>query len=613
MNEDAVAQLIQRVQNQLPQDAASALMANSDFLTSVDNLVGLAASYAQILSTVAGPIAQVASASTIANITSTAATLNALDQASSSASAAEQALAALEQGADAGNAALSSALASAAVAGEAAAIVVVVALVLAVLTEANQSGSSESQALQQLATEVQNIQDITLATYWQDKLTSIMASWNSPTGGLGDDLDNLANERLTGINVVNDVSGFHDNAQAFVNNLIPAKTPGADVYWERPFVAGQIFSAAQVPYPEPVLAGTPPDAPIAIGSIMGWYGTLPQPQIGPPLGGSGQQMVTDPRTAMPFLLLGLNSYLTIEMLVNFIDPVHQPTFGTFLAQFNGDLQTYAQFLGQQYALAVNGIVKTDIPSNQDMASYLYFMAEVVGGASFPDNTQWWQGSLPYPDASGWPYLGYAWNGVYGAADSNPPYGVYEPTPQSPIPGSAPAYLIDLIDTSSLVAELTQAWPYLYLQNAMRDDWVLPWLTNKLILGAMARWKAVYLLNGYDKVLSILQNLYQLSQLGPLPTQILNLAQDGMIADGNWSARELCAVVNTGGYILSGVQYGTLSGGFPDGDYSMFALAQCLDNIASGNWAGPPSYSAGPGSPGPARPIGLRDRLAAAAV
>ncbi len=137
---------------------------------------------------------------------------------------------------------------------------------------------------------------------------------------MGTDLDNLANEGI-GVqarDVHNDVDKFHDNAMAFVDNLIPSKTPGAESNWERPIVQTQLFSAQQVPYPAPVEEGTPGDAPIAIGSIMGWYGTLPRPLPGPPLGGSAEQMALDPRSALPFLLLGLRSYLTIEALVNFI-------------------------------------------------------------------------------------------------------------------------------------------------------------------------------------------------------------------------------------------------------------------------------------------------------
>jgi len=88
-----------------------------------------------------------------------------------------------------------------------------------------------------------------------------------------------------------------------------------------------------------------------------------------------------------------------------------------------------------------------------------------------------------------------------------------------------------------------------------------------------------------------------------------------MATGNWSARELCALLNVDGDILDGVEGGSLqtSTGYAYG-YSMAALAAGLDNIARGNWGGHPApLSDPPGQHLPTRPLGLRDRLAAAAV
>jgi hypothetical protein len=51
----------------------------------------------------------------------------------------------------------------------------------------------------------------------------------------------------------------------------------------------------------------------------------------------------------------------------------------------------------------------------------------------------------------------------------------------------------------------------------------------------------------------MQNLQILSNQPLLAT--LTLDQDGTIAYGNWSARELCEILNVDGYILSRVQNG----------------------------------------------------------
>jgi hypothetical protein len=161
-----------------------------------------------------------------------------------------------------------------------------------------------------------------------------------------------------------------------------------------------------------------------------------------------------------------------------------------------------------------------------------------------------------------------------------------------------------------------------LQKAILNEWTVPWAINKVMLGNMARWKAIYLINGYDHLWSIVQNLRVLSKQPLLPVQTLQ--QDGTIANGNWSARELCGVLNTDGSILDGIptDYGDLTtewvsktvdgviAGWSVSGYSLFALIGTLNNIADGNWAAAPNYAS---ANGPARPLGFRNRLAAAAV
>jgi hypothetical protein len=73
-------------------------------------------------------------------------------------------------------------------------------------------------------------------------------------------------------------------------------------------------------------------------------------------------------------------------------------------------------------------------------------------------------------------------------------------------------------------------------NATFDDWVLPWLQNNVLLGRMGRWKAIYLLNGYDQVWSMIQMLRFLTNPDPrVLLATMPLDQDHTIANGNWSA------------------------------------------------------------------------------
>jgi hypothetical protein len=590
MTTDAVIQIIQTIQSQLSQSQASALSSSATLLSQVDTVVGLAANYAQLLGTAAGPIAQAAVANTLAGIAAEQATLTTL-----AGSDAEAAALAAGYGADA--AASAGALAT----GVGAAIVLVISAVLALLSNTSgQSDSSETQLLNQLTTIVNDIQNTVLASYWQDKITTIMTFWTSPTGGLGTDLDNLANEGTGGTDVKQDVSHFHDHALGFVNLFIPARNPGAEIFWERPVVQDQLFVTTTYAWYTnnfPVSANPPSPYP------------LPEPA--PSLGGSSQQMVSDPRSMLPYLLLGINSYLTLQSLVNFIDST-QPTFSQFVSEFQADLQEYVNFIQSQYNLATNGIVKREVPDTESLFSSIL----VYIGASNYVSTE-------------------IWNGFFGVVDTYPPYGVYQPAPPVTMNAdadagfltSSPSYLLESITNLNIDAFLEANGNNYESEAIMATGWTAPWLQNKLILRMMAQWKAIYLLNCYDKVWSILQKLGSLINQS-LPPLMLN--QDGTIASGNWSVRELCKILNVSGDILNGVQGSSLGaplvfpfnwppsvpipvmdtggyGPFP-GQYSLFSLAQCLDNIAIGTWV-PPSYSKGSA---PSRPLGLRERLAAAA-
>ncbi len=96
---------------------------------------------------------------------------------------------------------------------------------------------------------------------------------------------------------------------------------------------------------------------------------------------------------------------------------------------------------------------------------------------------------------------------------------------------------------------------------------------------------------------------------------LTVSQDGTIANGNWSARELCSVLNLRGYVAGFLPSGRLTISEPGLDgYSLFGLVQVLHTIATGNWIGPGGYVLGnPSLQGLSRPAGFRERLAAAAV
>ncbi len=560
MTTDATAQLIQRILNQLSQDNPSAAGVQdyeNNLLQQLDNSIGVVANWAQI-----GSVA----------------------------------------------------LAAGNVSGGVGFIVVLgISEIMAALSALTDSGSTDQQTLQQLFTNIQDIQNVTISNYWANKIATIATLW-SP---LQADLDNISNEGFgqwkkgpSNADVTGNVNHFYNDALRFVNNLVPAENFVDGLgYWQRPNVQSLQFTAQYVVY------GT--EQSDLSGWSMGWYGKLPRPQL---LNSTsdGTTYVADPKTMLPFLLLGIESYLTIAALVNQIDP-GEPTFSEYLNDFKVNIANYASCLYNQYQTAVTGLEKSDIPSAPDVLRFFsYLSGGLLAGIMESTPGEWLntgpKSPMAYsPDS---PQTGYAWNGIYGVADQYafyPAVSAGAPAGSAAfavgVPSSGPSWIIDNINTDALVAIFEQDLiRYSFLKEATFVNWVYPWIQDRMILGTMARWKALYLFNGYVKVWEILQKLGNLPYQTPQPRVTL---PDGTIANANWSARELCGVLNVSGSILNGVSNGSLLTGGMTGGYSLLSLVICLDNIARGSWVGPPG-NVPPGN-GLARPAGFRDRLTAAAV
>jgi hypothetical protein len=414
---------------------------------------------------------------------------------------------------------------------------------------------------------------------------------------------------------------YHTHAQSFMNLFVPSKNAGTPpIFWERPVLVNQGFAAQ--PFFGTGVFGIPLK-PM-------WYGNAPQPDPQPTLGGA--QEAWDPRTLLPLLVTALQSYLSIEMLIpviNSSDP-SQPMFAgsptSFVSQYSGDLATrpgdnYADWLEELHTKAANGIVKSDLPSVADLLGFLNSHLLPLPILPFPG------GSTPHlgPDTAGNP-----WNGVYGAVDAYPVWGFYQPPPPVPVPGAAPSFVIDTLPDVAGFAQALEAQRSVdgsTISDLQRftTEWVVPWLQNRLILGRMARLKAIYLLNGYDQVWPLVQKLRFLTNPSPpiLLAQPKPLDQDHTIPNGNWSARELFSILNFAPDITEGLNFSPevvwseagegLPGTAEIVGYSVFTLVGVFSNIANGSWIGAPFY----GDPPPVgwippRPVSFRDQLRAAA-
>jgi hypothetical protein len=608
MTTDATTLLIQRITSQAGQpEAVNSQTSLAEFFGIVGAVVGIAANYAQLLSLFIPQEGQGAPSGGAAGAGAAGA------GAASAASGGSAAVAAAGQAAQtSGSAGTAAGAAAAGAAGAAASasvpiaglVIFLVSITIAILSEAiDGSDTGDAQAsLQALMEAAMGAEAAAFGGYWASNKAAIASDWTA----VYRDLSNLAAQGPYGPQI--NADQFICDAQTLTLNLVNTQ-PNLNTYWQRPYALNFIFQANFMRYDSHDLWG---------GVAMAWYGNLPVPQ---PLPGVDNPFVPDPNTMMPTLLWALQAYLSIEELAHLIDS-SQYTFTQFLSHYRsgvpGSIDSFATFLAAQFALAIGsqdasygpptGLVKTDIPGTGDIAFWVmdnyYDQTGKLISQPFPASPPavLWKGVIPSK--------GYGWNGVYGVADALAAYL----SPANVVEGGANSgsFIIDGTNAENLAAQIDQATApqgaAIYLLPAsLLVVWIGPWLQNKVILGVMARWKALYLYRGYDKVWSLIQSLRCLAAkpgtvaIDPTPT-----LPDGTLADGNWSLRELCSVM----VLESSAGWAIILGGLSSVDgagYSVRRLVQALDTIAKGTFAGPAIDSP------LAMPARFRDRLAAAAV
>lgn len=366
-------------------------------------------------------------------------------------------------------------------------------------------------------------------------------------------------------------NGPHVNRQSFFeNSLALVRLLVSDIYWYRPLLLGALFT------------------PSYVGGTVGyayWSWSRPDLEEGhhpyrliPPQNTTlieGYATVFDPQLALPAYLMAIESFLAINAL-------QEPTgFSQFLGTWREDIKGFADYLQDIYDgsishrvdTLVGGLVKTNVPSINEVYDYVQVNA--------------------IPDTS----PGFEWNGVYGVVDV---YGVY--TSPVGVPSHAVSHFMDIFPTENIVQ----------LAHMMRNDYtyiesIYPWVRDRVTLRLLARWKALYILRGYDKAWSVLQKL-----------RVLTSEQDRELNDANknWSARELITILH-----LPTVHVPNVPQDYPQ-QYSLSDLIERLDQIAKGTWNKTPDpwsvvLEKRPEYPliyDPSiRPVGFRDRLAAAAL
>jgi hypothetical protein len=607
MPADITELLIQMITGASNPNQVAAWTATSAIQSNIADDLSMVANYAQIFGT-AAPATQVLAESVIGG---------AATAALASGGTVQQQLAAIQTFLE------NSAASAAATSGVVTFLAVFVAILTILATSSGKSAQEqEFQDLQDIFNALNEIIGIVLATYWDAKLTTgdLPLLWASVQA----DLNDIASETTAGPDVVNNVSHYHDDVHKFVILLTDDLDSGG--FWSVPAQpAGNI--------PQSSSSGL---ASFGSGwAYDSWYGKFlarDAPSSGPP-----GDNVADPVTMLPFLALGLQSYMLIQSLVYTIDTATQLTLPQFISDFRlTELKPFLDFIYGNYQTAVNGIVKTDLPSDDEILGTLWYLTQMKGVFAHPSSnptqstSESWGAPWPFPPTqpgTAFSGNGFAWNLDYGASLTYPQYGYYGDAQldQAQLNLFTPAYIVSMPDTTNAVSQWQEANILFnhrsdtYVSIDSLENWVIPWLQNRLILGRMARWKAIYLLNGFDGVWSVIQAFQQVAGLTEVPTP-MRLKLDNMIASGDWWSRELCEVVLIRGNLLAGNDYVSADdqfiihtfdpAGVPVTGHSIGGLLDFLYNVANGNWAGPPQLGV---DQGPPRPLSFRGLLAGAGM
>jgi len=367
------------------------------------------------------------------------------------------------------------------------------------------------------------------------------------------------------------------------------------IYWTRPFLPTRTFLPQEITAQE------------NISHSWGWYGVLPQP----PTQTDIYPMVFDSALALPFFLKAVEAFLAINALLN------PSGFDQLIGQYNKSptdfLPTVATNLQQIYMTVVKGVVKSDVPSADDIRSYLAVWKQVpnLGGTNEPSCAQMAPAPNGFVGANNTPVYvpsadttmdqtGCSWNGVYGVVDT---YGGFSEAPVT-VPGRDTSYIVEIF-TQDTIGNLPHQQPYLPDHDPYR------WVRDRVTLGLMARWKTLYIALGGPQAWSILQNLRLILNE---PADALVQLPDGTVASENWSARELVRMLQ-----LQPLWAQTYPDYVEQTWYSVFHLVQRFDLIARGTWVTPLDDDGFDADERlnrtvvTQRPVSFRERLAAAAV
>jgi hypothetical protein len=363
------------------------------------------------------------------------------------------------------------------------------------LLQSNDKPSEQLQILQSLSSRIDDLINLAGATEAEVKMASLL-NFAVPVTA---DEEVVLREGGLGAHV--------DKARFFDEALTLLDACANDFYWYRPLVLARAFTSANMN-----------------GWIgYAWYGpfTSPDPpfRLLPPQDTArieGFSSVFDPQLALPAFVSAIKSFLCIAYSLDpagfpkLLDPSAPGNYNDKLRQIADELQSFLNGRPNSRSdTLIGGLVSTEIPTPKAVRDWLTVVVS--------------EGSV-----LGKP--GFEWNGLFGVMDL---YGVY------PAPVKAPenegSHRIDIYPTGASPQEFGAVLDGIPLDDQHFQDFIYPWIQDRLTVGLLARKKALYIGRGYDKAWSVLQHLRVLcgDQTTEKPDQ-----------DRDWSLRNLFAQLPT---------------------------------------------------------------------
>jgi hypothetical protein len=265
-------------------------------------------------------------------------------------------------------------------------------------------------------------------------------------------LDNLAQEGPSGKDI--------DEPASFLGTQTFAMNFADNDFWIRPYLEDRAFYDT-------------------------WFPNRGQPSVAI---SDGSTFVYDPQMSLPYFAAAINIFTSVLAIFHASDPqTAQPYFTDM-----------ATLLELNYQTVTKGLVMVPVPSLNDL-SRIEEASGATDGQSLADEglnalLQVWHGEIGVADIYA------AFGGEGGYSSSLQENGFYLPTANA-------GNIIDVYPTVATLIMQFRSFPPIGLHTI---PYVYPWFYVRMRLGNLVRFKALYLVKGYNLIWTLIQRLRFLS-------------------------------------------------------------------------------------------------------